>query len=82
MITNNEFFELLAEEQINPRSEERADLRNAITSATIANAFGGKGADPMSFMPKFDVENNSSKTQEDFDSKMVAWQNALNKVCK
>jgi hypothetical protein len=69
------------EECINPRSEERADLRNAITSAAIANSFGGK-ADVMSFMPKFDVEDNTCKTQDDFDAKMTVWGNALKKVTK
>lgn len=52
-----EFAELLALEQMDPCSEERADLRAAIIAATMVNMWRGKSgraAKPDDFMPDFD----------------------------
>jgi hypothetical protein len=67
------------EEHINPRSEERADLRNAITASTIANSFGNK-MDVMSFMPKFNTEEKKPITLEEFDGKMKCWGASIRKI--
>jgi hypothetical protein len=55
-MSREEFIELLAAEQIEPRGEKRAELRTARVCAVMANAWRGKGQRalvPADFMPHF-----------------------------
>lgn len=55
-ITSAEFAEWMAYYNVEPFGEERADLRQAITTSVLANAHRGKGKAPYKttdFMPKF-----------------------------
>ena len=75
-----DFYELLAEEELNPRGEQRADLRNAITATTIASVFGSKNTSMFDFMPKFDQgQDKEEVTQDEFDAKAMLWESVINK---
>ncbi|MFH1619217.1 MAG: DUF4035 domain-containing protein [bacterium] len=64
-----ELTEWMAYDKIDPFGQERADLRNGVLCALIANRFemlGKKGRrrryKPADFMPKFGKERDSSET--------------------
>jgi len=82
MITTVDFYELLAEEELNPRGEFRADYRNAISSMTFASCMGAKDIDIETFMPKFSCEDDTKKevTQEEFDGKLKCWGAGLKRI--
>ena len=80
LITKKHFEELLAEEQINPRGQDRADFRSAMICTTIANSFGGSKAKMTDFMPRFDEEKELCSSQDEFDAKMDLWANTMKKA--
>jgi hypothetical protein len=75
-------MELLAEEQLNPRGEERADLRAAQICFTTASVFGGGDVDIETFMPDFQREEKVKKevTLEEFDGKLRCWGAGLKRI--
>lgn len=69
----DEFAEWLAYQELDPATEERADLRSAIIAAVIANLFrgkSGKAASPMDFMPFAERPQRSSI---DIENDILAW---------
>ncbi len=64
MITNAEFYDLLAEESLSPRGEERDDLRSAMICVTLARCFGNKKAKLSDYQIKFDSEQKKDTPQE------------------
>lgn len=61
MIDSRHFAELIAEEKISPRGEERADLRMAILGSTMANMWSKRRYTVQQFMPKFDRKQQSAR---------------------
>ena len=66
-----QLYKWMAYASIEPFGDERADLRSAIISYTVANALAGKGAKSLEiedFMPKF---NQPKKRQTDKEIEMI-----------
>jgi hypothetical protein len=68
----------MAEEELCPRGEWRADLRMAILAATMANLWidsKSKRMKPSDFMPDFDRKAlpERPQTREEIMSVMTAW---------
>ena len=75
------FKELLAEEQLNPRGEERSDLRAAMICATVAMSVGVQNVKLSDYQIKFD-QKATEVTQEDFELKAQSWANTIKRVSK
>ncbi len=66
-ISSRELAEWWEYYQLEPFGEERADLRNGIVAATIANVNRGKGKrakKPQDFMPKFEKKQEEQTWQQ------------------
>lgn len=81
IITNNEFYDLLAEEHINPRGEERADLRSAMICTTIARSVGSKTAKITDYQLKFD-ESTKKDTPQEISMKLKMLSNMVKRAGK
>lgn len=69
-IDSAEFAEWAAYDRVEPFGERRADLRNAITSAVVANAFRGKDSKTFQaadFLPDFDKQVKKQTPEEMFN---------------
>jgi hypothetical protein len=64
IITKRHFYELLVEENLSPRGEERADLRSAMVSATIARGFGAKNVKLTDFKLNFDSDSRKQSADD------------------
>lgn len=75
-----EFTDWLAYYQLEPFGEERADLRNAILCALIANLLRGKGrrAKLKDFLPRFDEEPRRKQSLADMRAVMERFTAAHN----
>lgn len=79
-ISSREFIEYLAYFRLNPFGEERADLRMAISTATIANRLAGSKKDlikPQDLMIDF---SKTAQTEEEKKNVFLAQMRAWNKV--
>jgi len=81
MITNAEFYDLLAEESINPRGQDREDLRSAMVCVTLARCFGNKQAKLSDYQIKFNSEPKKD-TQKEISIKLKTLQNMVKKAGK
>ena len=66
-VDSHELTEWMAEFNLGPWSEERADLRAGIVASTVVNAAGGK-AKPSDFMPKYGEPEKPQQTPQDIRS--------------
>ncbi|NIO43791.1 MAG: hypothetical protein GTO41_28715 [Burkholderiales bacterium] len=76
-----EFAEWCAYQEIDPATEERADLRAAIIAATICNVLRGKKDRPVSpevFMPFANRQPVLPDPQE-LEQRLLAWAGRHNK---
>lgn len=70
----NEFAEWCAFQELNPATEERADLRSAIVASVIANLFTKRGSRepvPADFMPNFDRKPQGPRRQTTAEMRSV-----------
>lgn len=73
-----EFVEWMAYNQIDPFGEDRADLRNAITSMSVARGAGaGKNLKVSDFMPTFDKKK--AQTVDEMKAVLSMYSDAHNK---
>lgn len=79
-IGSAEFTDWLAYYQLEPWGEERADIRNAILCALVANVFRGKGrrAKLKDFLPRFDEEPRPRQSLSDMRAVMERFTAAHN----
>jgi hypothetical protein len=57
-IDSREFAEWIAYDRMDPIGQDRADLRAALVSATVARSIGGGKAEINDFMLKFEPREN------------------------
>ena len=77
-INSKEFGEWLAYEEISPGDPERADLRAALISCTMANVMKAKKGKPLqikNFLLKFDQPVR--RTVEEVKAKLFSWKSSL-----
>jgi len=81
-INSKEFGEWLAYEEISPGDPERADLRAALISCTMANVMKAKKGKPLQikdFLLKFDLPR---KTAGEVRTKLFSWKASLGGAVK
>jgi len=77
-ISSREFGEWMAYDEISPGDPERADLRAALISCTMANVMKTKKGRPLqikNFLLKFDLP--ARKTAEEVKAKLLSWKAGL-----
>ncbi len=84
-IDSQEFTSWLAYDRVSPFGDERADLRSAIITATLANANRAKGSKPFTvedFMPNFEPAATKGQSPEAMLSLLVTHAAVHNRKAK
>ena len=80
---SREFAEWIAFTQLDPFTEERADLRAGIVASTFANANLGKNQQPFKpsdFMPKYGEQVKQEMSPDDIWAKLMVFTRRHNKA--